>query len=100
MFIIVFTEDNEGYELKFDAYCKFPDGYTLRDSQQFRDISDAKKHCDEMTDCTMFYTYKDGIDKFNICPPGSVVDTSYKGSRMYIKGESMHYITTFCTTIC
>ena len=96
------TENNEGYRLKFNAYCKFPNGYTLTDSPTFKTINDVKQRCNAMADCTMFYAHTIGVnvdtmfyahtigvnvERFSICPPGSEIKTSHSGSRIYTKGE-------------
>lgn len=78
--------------MKFDAYCKFPTGYTPSVSDTFLKLNDVKVRCDEMTDCTMFYKYNDGENKFSICPSGSVVETSHQGSQIYIKGIQFTYV--------
>ena len=82
-----FLEDREGYQLKFNAYCKFPIGYIESRADKFKTITDAKERCNEMTKCTMFYQDKASSPSFKICPPGSVVETSYIGTRLFMKGK-------------
>ena len=86
-----FLEDREGYQLKFNAYCKFPIGYTESRADKFKTITDAKERCNEMTNCTMFYKVQTGTHLFKICPPGSVEETSYIGTRLYVKGKKDRY---------